>query len=54
MATSLQQGWIEGALETTYDVLEKVEIEDISFNRNIKKEEEIKDNNINTSGSNKR
>ena len=54
---SLQQGWIEGALETTYDVLEKIEIEDISFNRNIKKEEEtkdnnIKDNNINTSGSN--
>ena len=49
---SLQQGWIEGALETTYDVLEKVEIEDISFNRNIKKEEEIKDNNINISSSN--
>ena len=44
---SLQQGWIEGALETTYDVLEKIKLEDISFNRNIKKEEKNKDTNIN-------
>ena len=32
---SNHQGWIEGALETTYDVLEKLEIEDISFKRKI-------------------
>tara|TARA_Y100001980_G_C14552646_1_gene337056 strand:+ start:1453 stop:3057 length:1605 start_codon:yes stop_codon:yes gene_type:complete len=43
---SLQQGWIEGGLETSYDVLEKLEIKDISFNRNIKKEE---NNDINIS-----
>ena len=30
------QGWIEGSLETTFNVLEKLEIEDISFKRDKK------------------
>ena len=42
---SKNQGWIEGCLETSYDVLEKIEIEDISFKRNSqnKQKEEIND-----------
>lgn len=32
---SKKQGWIEGALETTYDVLQKMTLEDISFYRSI-------------------
>jgi len=44
---SKHQGWIEGALETSYDVLEQIEVEDISFNRNKKEENNIKkENNI--------
>jgi len=42
---SMKQGWIEGSLETSYDILEKVKIEDISFNRNIEKKEEMNNNN---------
>ena len=41
----MKQGWIEGSLETSYDILEKVKIEDISFNRNIEKKEEMNNNN---------
>ena len=48
---SMYQGWIEGSLETSYDVLEKIELDDISFNRNIKKKEEKKDNSNNINKS---
>tara|TARA_Y100001958_G_C21235817_1_gene562200 strand:+ start:471 stop:2072 length:1602 start_codon:yes stop_codon:yes gene_type:complete len=40
---SKNQGWIEGCLETCYDVLEQIEIEDISFKRNVTITENIED-----------
>jgi protoporphyrinogen oxidase len=41
---SKNQGWIEGCLETSYDVLEQLEIEDISFKRNEVEEENNEEN----------
>jgi len=44
---SKKQGWIEGALETTYDILEKLKIEDISFYRTVENDIINIDNNNN-------
>ena len=41
---SKNQGWIEGCLETSYDVLEQIKIDDISFKRDVENKEDNIDN----------